>query len=432
LGYSAASVALGFSVLILLYALLTLEIVHRTVAALFTAAVVIVLNMVLRFVGFTDLINEIDMNTILLLMCMMMFVSILSKTGVFSHMSSALLRRLHAKPFTLIAVLSVMTATVSAFIDNVTTVLLISPVILEISRRLRIDPRPILLSVVFASNIGGTATLIGDPPNILIGSKAGLGFKDFIYNLTPAVVVSFLAFLGVMALLLHGWLSRYSPTSGRVGEWVANVDRSLLRKALISLSVTLALFGLEDVFEYPPAIPPIVGIGILLMLARGKVRVEDVLSDVDWSTLVFFMAMFIVIRGVEALGVMDFIAGAIMSVAQGYAALLIVIVWVSAIVSAFVDNIPFVMSMIPVIARIATMASVTSTPLYWALSLGGCLGGNGTLVGASANVVVAGIAERHGHHISFRSFLKYGMPVMTVTVAVSTIYLIIRYCVLHI
>ncbi len=160
--------------------MLTLEIVHRTVAALFTAAVVIVLNMVLRFVGFTDLINEIDMNTIFLLMCMMMFVSILSKTGVFSHMSSALLRRLHAKPFTLIAVLSAMTATVSAFIDNVTTVLLISPVILEISRRLRIDPKPILLSVVFASNIGGTATLIGDPPNILIGSKAGLGFKDFI------------------------------------------------------------------------------------------------------------------------------------------------------------------------------------------------------------------------------------------------------------
>ena len=430
--YSIASVALGFGVLILLYTLLTLEIVHRTVAALFTAAVVVVLDIVLRFVGFTDLINEIDMNTILLLMCMMMFVSILSKTGVFSHMSSALLRRLHAKPFTLIAVLSAVTATVSAFIDNVTTVLLISPVILEISRRLKIDPRPILLSVVFASNIGGTATLIGDPPNILIGSKAGLGFKDFIYNLTPAVMLSFLAFLGVMAFLLRGWLRRYSPSTSSINGWIANVDRSLLRKALASLSVTLLLFGLEDVFEYPPAIPPIVGIGILLMLARGRVRIEDVLSDVDWSTLVFFMAMFIVIRGVEALGVMDFIAGAIMSVAHGYAALLIIIAWVSAVVSAFVDNIPFVMSMIPVIARIATTAAVASTPLYWALSLGGCLGGNGTLVGASANVVVAGIAERHGHHISFRSFLKYGMPVMTVTVAVSTVYLIVRYCVLHI
>ncbi len=430
--YSIASVALGFGILIFLYALLTLEIVHRTVAALFTASIVVVLNIVLRFVGFTDLINEIDMNTILLLMCMMMFVSILSKTGIFSHASSALLRRLHAKPFTLIAVLSAVTATVSAFIDNVTTVLLISPVILEISRRLKIDPRPILLSIVFASNIGGTATLIGDPPNILIGSKAGLGFKDFIYNLTPAVMMSFLAFLAVMALLLRGWLRRYSPSSEGVGGWVTHVDRTLLYKALVSLSITLALFGLEDVFEYPPAIPPIVGIGILLMLARGRVGVQDVLSDVDWSTLVFFMAMFIVIRGVEALGVMDFIAGGIMSVAQGYAALLIIIVWISAVVSAFVDNIPFVMSMIPVIARIAATASVASTPLYWALSLGGCLGGNGTLVGASANVVVAGIAERHGHPISFRSFLKYGMPVMTVTVAVSTAYLIIRYCVLHI
>ncbi len=432
LTYSLPDVALGFAILVLLYALLTLEVVHRTVAALFTAAVVIVLDICLGFVGYSDLIHEIDMNTILLLMSMMMFVSILSKTGVFGYASSTLLRRLHARPLTLVAVLSAVTAMVSAFIDNVTTVLLITPVILEITRRLRVDPRPVLVSVVFASNIGGTATLIGDPPNILIGSRAGLSFGAFINNLTPAAMLAFLSFLLVMTILLRDWLRRYSPKGEVIEVLVQGIDRKLLTKAFIALIVVLTLFGLEDLLKYPPAIPPLVGIGILLMLSRRRVRLEDVISGVDWSTLVFFMAMFIVIRGVEALGVMDFIASGIISVAKEYYSLLIIITWISAFVSAFVDNIPFVMSMIPVIAKISSIVSVNSTPLYWALSLGGCLGGNGTLVGASANVVVAGIAERHGHHISFIYFIKYGMPVMISTVIISTAYLILRYCVLHI
>ena len=433
LTYSIPDVVLGFGILAVLYALLTLEVVHRTVAALFTAALVVVLDIGLGFVSYSDLINEIDMNTILLLMSMMMFVAILSKTGIFSYTSSKLLHRFHHRPLTLVAVLSGVTAVISAFIDNVTTVLLITPIILEITRKLRIDPKPILLSVVFASNIGGTATLIGDPPNILIGSRAGLSFGAFIANLTPAAVLAFTAFLAVTWASLRGWVRRYGGAAPAFeGVTHPPVNRPLLLKALASMAVVLTLFGFEDVLKYPPAIPPLVGIGILLMLVRRGVKLEDVVSGVDWPTLVFFMAMFIVIKGVEALGVMDFIASGIMAVAKDYVSLIIVITWVSAFVSAFVDNIPFVMSMIPVVSKISVAAGVTSTPLYWALSLGGCLGGNGTLVGASANVVVAGIAERHGHHITFNYFLKRGMPVMVATVLTSTAYLILRYCILHI
>ncbi|HDJ83478.1 MAG TPA: hypothetical protein ENG44_00595, partial [Desulfurococcaceae archaeon] len=191
-----------------------------------------------------------------------------------------------------------------------------------------------------------------------------------------------------------------------------------------------ALFLLEDFLEYPPAIPPLIGIGVLLLLLRNRIRIESLLEDVDWSTLVFFIAMFIVIKGVEDLGVMEFIAREIYSFSTDYMVLILLILWVSAIVSAFVDNIPFVMAMVPVIAAMAKAATLNPIPLYWALSLGGCLGGNGTLVGASANVVVAGIAERHGYTISFRSFIRYGMPVLMLTVGLASIYLVLRYVIL--
>ncbi len=425
-------VILGFAVLAFLYILLSFEVMHRTAATLFTVAVLVILNMYLHFIKFSKLIESIDMNTIVLLMCMMMLVSVLSRTNVFSYLAREILHKLRGSPYIMIFILSGITAFVSAFIDNVTTVLLISPVVLEITRRLRVDPRPVLLAIVFASNIGGTATLVGDPPNILIGSAAKLSFMAFIRNLTPIVIADFFLFMLVMKFLIKGWLRSY-PKEVKVidlGGGPVYVRRVMLSKVLIALVVVIALFALEDFLEYPPSIPPLVGIGLLLVMTRRTVRIDRVLRDVDWSTLVFFMAMFIVIKGVEALGVMEFIANGILSFAKEYTSLMLVIVWVSAFVSAFIDNIPFVMSMIPVIKFIATATGLDPTPLYWSLSLGGCLGGNGTLIGASANVVVAGIADRHGHHISFASFIKYGMPVMISTVALSSVYLIIRYALL--
>ena len=426
-------VSIGFAVLMVLYGLLIFEVMHRTAAALLSAALILILDVVLRFAGFTELIRGIDMNTILLLMSMMMIVSVLSRTGVFGYLASKILLKFYPNPFLLITVLTAITAIVSAFIDNVTTVLLITPIVLEIMEKLRIDPRPVLLAIVFASNIGGTATLVGDPPNIIIGSAAGLGFTDFIYNLTPIVALDFLLFLILIRFMYSRWFSYYRARIGKLREIRTSktyVDKQMLYKVLGVLILVLVLFFLEDFFGYPPAIPPLIGVGLLMLLSRN-IDIDAVLGDVDWSTLVFFMAMFLVIRGIERLGVMDFIAQGICALSTNYVVLILLVVWISAIVSAFVDNIPFVMAMIPVIAAISRVTGIDAIPLYWALSLGGCLGGNGTLVGASANVVVAGISDRHGYHISFASFMRYGMPVLFLTVGASSIYLVLRYAILH-
>ncbi len=422
--------AVGFTLLGLLYASLIREVAHRTIVALFFASVTVAVNLVLRFTDFRSLFDAIDLDTILLLMCMMILVGVMSRTGVFSYIAASIVKRMHSRPFAMIAVLSAITASVSAFIDNVTTVLMVTPIIIEIGRKLRIDPKPVLLSVVFASNIGGTATLIGDPPNIIIGSATGLGFTDFLENLTPAVLVSFAIYLLVIRVLFSGWLRSYGGARAAATgdeEEELYIRRGLLIKVLLVFGFVITLFLLEDTLGYPPAIPPIIGAGVLLLVVKDEFTIEEALRSVDWTTLVFFMSMFIVIKGVEDLGVMDFIANQIALVGGGINALLLLIVWVSAVVSAFVDNIPFVMSMIPVISSVAAMTHVNPVPLYWALSLGGCLGGNGTLVGASANVVVAGVAERYGRHISFAEFIKYGMPVMLATVAASSAYLILRY-----
>ncbi len=427
---SAVNLAIGFAILIALYAFLVKEVAHRTVTALFFASIVIITDLILRFTDFSNLIEAINLDTILLLMSMMVIVGVLSETGVFSFMAEKITLKFYRRPFLLLSVLTTITAMISAFIDNVTTVLMIAPIILEVSRKLKIDARPLLLSIVFASNIGGTATLIGDPPNIIIGTAAHLGFMDFIYNLTPAITIVFLGFLVLMRVLYAPWLREYSQTvsTSNLGiEKGEPVDKDLLTKVLIVFGTVIALFFLEDIFNYSPAIPPLMGAGILLLAARKQIHIDEALKKVDWTTLVFFVGMFIVIKGIEDLGVMDFIAKELTLVGSNYILILVLITWVSAVVSAFVDNIPFVMSMIPVIPAIASVIHGNPTPLYWALSLGGCLGGNGTLVGASANVVVSGIAERYGRPINFNYFLKYGMAVMIGTVTIATAYLIIVY-----
>jgi len=422
-------VLLGVAILITLYVLLTFEVFHRTVTALIMCGIVFSLNIILRFADFHELLGGIDMNTILLLMSMMMLVSILSRTGVFSYIASRILVRLHRNPYLLTAVLTGLTAATSAFIDNVTTVLMIAPVVIEVTRKLGVDPRPLLLAIVFSSNIGGTATLIGDPPNIIIGSIAHLGFMDFIYNLTPIAVVDFILFLLTIRFMYRRWFLSYRKIALELNNlsYGVTVDRGGLIRSLISLAVVITLFTLGDLLKYPPAIPAMVGIAVLLVLMGRRVGMEDVLRDVDWSTLVFFMAMFIVVKGVDELGLMDFIARSVLDVSKSPVVLALLIIWVSATVSAFVDNIPLVMAMIPVVATISKVLPVDAEPLYWALSLGGCLGGNATLVGASANIVVAGIAEKHGYHISFKSFTRYGLPVMLTTVGASSIYLVLRY-----
>jgi len=407
-----------------IYAMLVAEVLHRTAVALMGAAVVFVLNIFLHFGDFRDLIEYIDMDTILLLMSMMVIVSALSRTGFFEWLAARLVARFGRRPAALLIVLSAFTAFISAFIDNVTTVLLITPVVVETFTYLRVDPRPAVLSIVFASNIGGTATLIGDPPNILIGSATDLGFMDFIYNLTPAVALAFLAFTAVILYMFRGWLSGFRGVEAAEAKIK---DFPLLERVGLALAVVIGLFFAEDVLGYPPAVAAIIGVGILLAVARGSVDIEEAIRDVDWSTLVFFMGMFMVIGGIKGLGVIDFIADSLVGISTEPAVLAALIMWVSALVSAFIDNIPFVMAMIPVITSIAATLAINHEPLFWALSLGGCFGGNGTLVGASANIVAAGLSEKYGYPISFRSFIKYGFPVMLTTVAVATAYVLLRY-----
>ncbi len=420
---------LGFALLALMFILLALEILHRTIVAFLLAGIVFALNITLRFTTFDDLLAGIDLNTILLLMSMMIVVGALSKTGFFEYIAENLLYRTHRRPWLLVASLSLITALISAFIDNVTTVLLMAPIVIGICRELRIDPRPVLLATVFASNIGGTATLIGDPPNIIIGSAAHLGFNDFVQHLAPIVTLDALVLVGMSPVLFRGWFREYrAKVRSVVLRKRVELDRALLRKVLATLAIVVSLFVLEDALGYPPSVPAVMGAAITLVLVHDRVGIDDIMSFIDWPTLVFFVFMFVAIRGIERMGVMDFVARSIATVAPTPALALMAILWISALLSAFVDNIPFVMAMVAVIPKLAASLGVDPTPLYWALSLGGCLGGNGTLVGASANVVVAGIAEKHGYPIPFRWFMRLGMPTMLTTVGLAALYLIARYC----
>jgi len=420
-------IAIGFAILVLMYALLMLEVMHRTAVAILVAGIVFALNTALHFTTFEDLLAGIDLNTVLLLMSMMIIVGVLSRTGFFEYVAETLVYRTKGHPFLLVAALSAITALVSAFIDNVTTVLLMAPIVISVCRELRVDPRPVLLSTVFASNIGGTATLIGDPPNIIIGSAAHFSFMDFVRHLTPIAVADVFLLIAISPLLFRSWFRSYSGRSLEATPRASRIDKPLLKKVLAVLTIVISLFLLEDALGYPPSIPAIIGAAITLILVKSRISLEDALNFVDWPTLIFFVFMFVAIRGVERLGVMDFIASAISSIAPNLPLAMMVVLWVSAILSAFVDNIPFVMAMVPVIERIASALGTESMPLYWALALGGCLGGNGTLIGASANIVVAGIAEKHGYHIPFRWFMRYGMPVMLATVGAAGAYLVIRY-----
>ena len=421
-------VIIGFGILLFLYILLIKEYFHRAVAAGLTAALTLVVLILLGRHEFMEVLEGIDIDTIILLMAMMIMVTIMAESKIFTYLAVKIIKKTHRSPFLLMTILCLLTGVISGFIDNVTTVILVTPIIINIAERIRIDPRPLLIAIILESNIGGTATLIGDPPNILIGTFADLGFNDFIVNLGPIAVVDMVVALIVLKFIFKDWFNmwRHRARYFDIDE-IIEINRPLMYKSLIIFSITIVLFLLEDTLGYPPAIPALIGAGLLLAMASKEVTIHRALEGVEWTTIVFFIFMFIVIRGIQILGVMDFIAGNIASLNMSKDALIIVILWVSAILSAFVDNIPFVMSMIPVIQKLNIALGIGGPILYWALSLGGCLGGNGTLVGASANIVVASVAEKHGYDISFRYFLGKGMPIMVITVGLATVYLLLFY-----
>jgi Na+/H+ antiporter NhaD/arsenite permease-like protein len=421
----AFAVAL-FAVVLLLIAF---ELVNRTVAALLGAAILISFGIVEQEEAATEFI---DWNTIGLLAGMMVIVAVLEKTGVFEYLAIESAQWGKARPGRILILLALVTAFLSAFLDNVTTVILMVPVTFVIAEALDSDPIPFLLTQVMASNIGGAATLIGDPPNILIGSAAGLTFAEFAINLTPVVVLTLPAVLGVLYLLFRKQLH----TSKEAEEAIAAMDaegsirdKVLLRRSLTVLALVILAFFLHGILHLEVATIALFGAAAIILYTRSDV--EEVLHGVEWPTLLFFVGLFVMVGGLEVTGFIDKIAELLTQVAPGAsAATAVIVIWGTGIASGIVDNIPFTATMIPVIRDLSeaeNLSEAKTESLWWALALGADFGGNLTLIGASANVVVAGMSERAGEKISFLRFMAYGIPVTLVSLMIATVYVLLRY-----
>ncbi|CAB50593.1 ArsB/NhaD family transporter [Pyrococcus abyssi] len=413
-------IALG--VFISVYAAIISEKIHRTVAAMLGASIMLFL----KIVPWENIPEYLDLDTILLLAGMMVIVNISRESGLFEYIAIKVARISKGDPMRVLLLFSVTTAVVSAFLDNVTTVLLLTPMLLYITRRMGVDPVPYLLAEIFASNIGGTATLIGDPPNIMIASAAKLSFNEFIMNMTP---IAFLDLFIMVALIYLFYRREFKNVEYHVDgimnlrEEEAIRDKQLFRKSVVTIAFVVLAFFLHDTIGIEPAVVALTGASILLLWSR--VPPEVALEKVEWATLFFFGGLFIIVGGLVETGLIEDVGKWIVSHISSENEAILMISWVSAFLSAIIDNIPFTATMIPLIKSMG--GSINVYPLWWALSLGACLGGNGTAIGASANVVVLGIAYREGIRITFIDFLKVGMIIMLLTVGAGSLVLIARY-----
>jgi Na+/H+ antiporter NhaD/arsenite permease-like protein len=412
------------AVFIVAYVLIALERWDRTLIAMVGGLLVIVLGVIDQEEAFA----AIDLNVIFLLAGMMVIASVLARTGLFEWLAIRSVRLSRGHPIRLLLILATVTAILSAFLDNVTTVVLMTPITLSVARRLGVPPMPYLISGILASNIGGTATLIGDPPNILIGSAAGLGFDDFLVNLAPVTVLVFLAFIVIVRFAFRGALQvpdeqREAALEHR--EETAIRDRPLLIRSLVVMAMVIAGFLAHSVIGVEPATIALLGAMVLMLIAG--LDPHRTLREVEWSTLFFFVGLFILVEAVVKVGIVGAIADQLAAATAGQpGAATIGLLWFSAIASAIVDNIPYTATAIPVVQRLGE-GGMAVEPLWWALALGACLGGNLTIVGASANVVVANLAARAGHPIRFVEFLRYGSVVVAASLVISTGYLWLRY-----
>jgi Na+/H+ antiporter NhaD/arsenite permease-like protein len=436
--FGADPMLMSSALLILTYVLIITERVNRSIVALLGAGLVIVTGVLDQ----EEAIRGIDFNTIALLTGMMILVGISRKSGMFEYLAVWSAKKGRAEPWKILLLLSVTTAVLSAFLDNVTTVLLIAPVTLAITRELEVPPYPFLFAEIFASNMGGTATLIGDPPNILIGSQVGLTFNEFVVNLTPVIIVVMIVQSALIHLIWGRQMKAAPEAMVRVMEMELRAmitDWPLLRSSLVVLAAVILAFVLARPLHLEPGTIAIFGAAVLMLLHniehhreahKQSARVTKTFNEVDWITIFFFVGLFIVVHGLEIAGVLKYLADELLVATGGdFAVTTYAILWASAVLSAIVDNIPFVATMIPLIKSMGPAFGGPEHlgPLWWALSLGACLGGNGTLIGASANLTVAGIAERNGIPFSFLTYTKYAFGLMLVSVAISHVYIWLRY-----
>lgn len=418
------------------YVLIMTEQLNRAVVSLTAACLMIIGGVLTQEAAF----EGVDFNTLGLLTGMMMIVGVAKDSGVFQYLAIWSAKKVRADPWGILVVLVLVTAVLSALLDNVTTVLLIAPVTLLITDTLKISAYPYLFAEIFASNIGGTATLIGDPPNIMIGSSVGLGFNDFFLNLAPVVVIILAATLFIFYLIWGRSLKTDPALQAKVMEYRerdAIMDPRLLKQSMAVLFLVMVGFIFGHDYGIQPATSAMFGASLLLILhnlkrssAEESKLVHKAFCEVEWTTLFFFVGLFIVVYGVETTGLLEHIADQILALTGGDRNVTAIsILWVSAVASAIIDNIPFVATMIPLIENMAITFGGPDEllPLWWSLALGSCLGGNGSLVGASANLIVAGFAERSGQPIHFAKFMLGAFPLMLLSILISSFYVQLRY-----
>jgi len=413
-------------IFLLAYAMIIWEKINRMVVAMAGGLMMVLVGFLSQETAIKD---DIDFNTIGLLIGMMILVAITRRTGVFEALAIWAAKVTKGQPLGMLGLLGLITAVASAFLDNVTTVLLIVPVTLTLTAQLEVNPMPFLITEILASNIGGTATLIGDPPNIMIGSAVGLDFTAFIVNLAPiAIVIMFVT----IALLLFWYRNDLNINEQNRNKLInlnpqeAIKDWALLKKCLAVLSLTIIGFMLHGMLNLESATIALTGAILLMLISRAEP--EEVLQDVEWPTIFFFAGLFILVGGLKSTGVIRELAAWSLTITSGNVEQTgYLVLWLSAIASAFIDNIPFVATMIPMLQEMGQISGMNLDAIWWSLALGACLGGNGTLIGASANVIVAGIAEKNGYPISFRHFFKIAFPLMIVSIIISHVYLALRY-----
>jgi Na+/H+ antiporter NhaD/arsenite permease-like protein len=430
----------------LAYGIIVTDKIHKTIVAIVGASLMILLSIVTQEDAFHSTELGVDWNVVFLLVSMMIIINIMKPTGVFEYIAIKSAKAAKGQPFMIMAIFSTVTAVVSAFLDNVTTVLLIAPVTLLICEALELDVVPFLITEALASNIGGTATLIGDPPNIMIASKAQLDFMAFVYHLTPVIIVVLIAYIISIKFIFGRRLKVREELRQRVmamNELDAIKDPALLKKSLAVLAVTITGFVMHGALHMQPATIALSGAGLLLLVSGTK-EPHHILAEAEWTTLFFFIGLFIIIGGVVKVGLIKWMSIQVLDLTRGNLfGTAMIVMWFSAFASAFIDNIPYVATMNPLIVDMAKqlwpdlsglqlLHHPDLMPLWWSLALGACLGGNGTAIGASANVIVCGMAEKMGRPIAFRKFMLYGMPLMVESVIICTVYVWLRYYVLKI
>lgn len=412
------------AVFLIVILLIITERVHRTAAAM-AGAMVLILTGVMSA---DKALSYIDFNTIGVLVGMMIFVAIVRRSGMFEYIAVRAAKAVHGDPWKIMVAFTLITAVLSAILDNVTTVLLVGPMSIAIARMLKIDPVPFLMGQILASNVGGTATLIGDPPNIMIGSAAHLSFMDFLDNTGFAVLFILVVLILLMKIVYEKKIELGTVDTGAIEKLDPSksiTNRALMKKGIIVLICVIVGFMFHDKLGIESSVIALTAAAVMLII--GREDVNEAIQDVEWTTILFFMSLFVVVGGLTETGIIKELASKIIDATNGHPMVtMLVLLWASALLSSILDNIPFVATLIPLIlAMQADGMDVTS--FWWAISLGACLGGNGTMIGASANVVLSDISTKHGYPITFKSYLKVGMPFMLLSIVISTVFLVVKF-----